>query len=150
HLVFHDLEHAHDASLASGGQAVALHAAKPDQIGAKRQRFDNVGAAIDGAVDDDQGPARHRLHHFRQHFGGGAAMVELAAAMIGDIDDLDAVIERDLGVLGSPDALDGERDLILAFHAFDGAPVERHLKVAALHAAATSCDVPFGQIAFAP
>jgi len=77
-------------------------------------------------------------------------MIELAAAMIGDVDDLDAVIERDLGVLGGANSLDRERYLELALHALDCAPIERHLKVAALHAAPTCGDVPLGQIAFAP
>src|SRR5262249_17536637 len=77
-------------------------------------------------------------------------MIELTAAMIGDVDDLDAVIERYLGVVGGANPLDRERYLEFAFHAFDRAPVERHLKVAALHAAAARGDVPFGQIAFAP
>src|SRR5262249_57834292 len=77
-------------------------------------------------------------------------MIELTAAMIGDVDDLDAVIERDLGVLGGANALDRERYLEFAFHALDGAPVERHLKVAALHAAAACGDMPFGQIPLTP
>ena len=55
-----------------------------------------------------------RVDDFRQHVRGAAAVIELAAAVIGDVDELDAVIERDLGVLGGGDALDGERDLELA------------------------------------
>src|SRR5215472_16011424 len=150
HLVFHEFQHPHDSGLTGGREAVALHAAKPDEVGAKRQRLDDVGAAIDGAVDDDRRPARNRLHHFRQDLGRTAAVIELAAAVIGHVDDLDAVIERDLGVFGGADALNSERDLVLAFHALDRAPVERHLKVAPLHAAAARGNMTFGEIAFAP
>jgi hypothetical protein len=77
-------------------------------------------------------------------------VIELTAAVVGDVDDLDTMIERDLGVLGSADAFDREQDLVLALHALDRAPVECHLEIAALHAAAAGGDVPFGDIAFAP
>ena len=127
-----------------------MHAAKPDQIGAERQRLDDIGAAVDRAVDDDHGAACHRLHYFRQHVGRAAAVIELTAAVIGDVDDLHPMIERDLGVLGGADAFDRERYLELAFHAFDRAPIERHLEVAALHAAASGGDVPLGEVALAP
>ena len=113
-------------------------------------RLDDVGAAIKAAVDDDHGAAGHRLDDFRQHIDRAAAVVELAAAVIGDVDDLDAVIERDLGVLRGADALDGERNLELALHALDGAPIERHLEVAAGGAAAAAGDVALGEIALAP
>ena len=33
HLVLQELEHAHDAGLAAGGQRVALQASEPDQVG---------------------------------------------------------------------------------------------------------------------
>src|SRR5689334_21498152 len=77
-------------------------------------------------------------------------MIELTAAMVGDVDDLDAMIERDLGILGGTDSFDGESDLVSTCHPLDGAPVERHLKVAALHPAAAGCHMTFGQIALAP
>ena len=76
-------------------------------------------------------------------------MIELAAAVIGDVDDLDAMIERDLGVLGGGDALDGERDLELALDALDGLPIERRLEFAAGGAAPPAGDMALGDIAFA-
>ena len=47
-----------------------------------------------------------------------AAVVELAAAVIGDIDPLDAVIDSDLGVLCGGDALDHQRDFVLSLMRF--------------------------------
>ncbi len=73
-------------------------------------RLDDVGAAIEAAVDDDHGAAGHRFDDFRQHIHRAAAVVELPAAVIGDVDDLDAVIERDLGVLRGADAFDGRTE----------------------------------------
>ena len=57
-------------------------------------------------------------------------MIELPPAVIGDVDDLDAVIERDLGVFRGTDAFDAERNLLFALHALDGAPIKRHLELA--------------------
>ena len=77
-------------------------------------------------------------------------MIELAAAMIGDVDEIDAVIERDLGILGGGDAFDGERDLELAFDALDRSPIERRLELPPAGAAAAAGDVALGNVALAP
>src|SRR5581483_1912555 len=146
---FHQFEHAHDASLAAGGERIALHAAEPDQMRAGRDRLDHVGAAVKAAVDDDFGAAADRLDDLGQHVERAAAMVELAAAMIGDEDELDAVIERDLGVLGGGDALEGQRNLELRLDALDGAPVEPLLVFAARGATAAAGDVALGDVALA-
>ena len=135
-FVVQQVEHAHDAGLAGGGEAVALHAAEPDEMRAERDRLDDVAAAIEAAVDDDLGPVGDRVDDFRQRVGRAAAVIELAAAVIGDVDELDAVIERDLGVLGGGDALDGERDLEFALDALDRLPIKRFLKVASARRAA--------------
>ncbi len=134
----------------AAASAVALHAAEADEIGAERDRLDDIGAAIEAAVDDDHGAAGDRFDDFRQHVHRTAAVVELAAAVIGDVDDLDAVIERDLGVFRGADALDAERNFELRFHALDGAPIERHLELAAGGAAAAAGGVALGEIALAP
>ena len=76
-------------------------------------------------------------------------MVELASAMVGDINPLDAVIDRDRRVLAGSDALDDQRDLVLVLDELDGAPVEPLLEVAAGSAQTAFADVAFGDIAFA-
>src|SRR6185437_7337688 len=68
----------------------------------------------------------------------------------GDVDEFDAVIERDLSILGGGDALDGERDLELRLDALDGFPIERFLKVPSARATAAAGDVALGDVAFAP
>ena len=77
------------------------------------------------AVDQDLGAAADGLDDLRQHVHRAAAMIELAAAMVGDVDPFDAVIDRDPGVLGGGDALDRQRNLELLLDALDRAPVER-------------------------
>ena len=134
----------------AAASAVALHAAEADQMRAERDRLDDVGAATEAAVDNDLGAAGDRVDDFRQHIGRAAAVIELAAAVVGDVDELDAVIERDLGVLGGGDALDGERDLEFALDALDRAPIERVLEVAAAGAAPAAGDVALGDVALAP
>src|SRR5262245_39294384 len=76
-------------------------------------------------------------------------MIELAAAMVGDIDPLHAVIERDGGVLGIRDTLDYQRNLEPRFDAFHRAPVERGLEGTALHPPPSGGHEAFGDVALA-
>src|SRR5262249_9435971 len=79
-----------------------------------------------------------------------AAVIELAAAVVGDVDPLDAMVERDGGILGGGDALDRERDLEPRLDALDRAPVERRLEGAALHASSPRGHEALGDVALAP
>ena len=106
HLVLDELAACAPRRPSRRRERVALQAAEADQIGAERDRLDDVGAAAEAAVDDDAGASGHRLDDFRQHIHGAAAMIELTAAVVGDVDRVDAVIERDLGVLRGGDALE--------------------------------------------
>src|SRR5262249_54288942 len=141
------LEHARDAGLAAGSQRPALQAANADQIGAGGDRLDDVGAATHAAVDHDLGAALNGLHDLGQHVHGAAAVVELAAAMVGDVNPVDAVIERDLRVLGSGDAFDDQRDLELVLDQLDGAPAQPLLVVAAGGADAALAHIALGDVA---
>ena len=92
----------------------------------------------------------HRIDHLRQHVDRAAAVVELAAAVVRHVDPFDAVLDRDAGVLGGGDALDGERDLELLLDALDRLPVERGLVDAVLHPPASGGDEALGDVALAP
>ena len=61
-LVRQQFEHAHNAVLARRGERVALHAAEPNEIGASRDRFDDIAPAAECAVDHDLGASRNRVH----------------------------------------------------------------------------------------
>ncbi len=82
----------------------------PTALAPKRHRLDDVGAAAEAAVDDDLRPALHRGRDLGQHLDRAAAVIELAPAVVGDVDRIDAVSDRDLGILGGGDALEDERD----------------------------------------
>src|SRR6202008_3747710 len=83
----------------------------------------------EAAVDVDLGTAADGLHHLRQHADAALAVVELAPAVVRYVDALDAVPERDPGVLGGGDALEDERDLVLGLEAGHVGPGEAGLVV---------------------
>ncbi len=89
HLVLQKLEHAHERGLAAGGERVALHPAEPDEVGSGRHRLHDIGAARHASIDDDLCPAVDHIDDLRQHVHRAAAVVELAAAVIGDVDPQD-------------------------------------------------------------
>jgi len=60
------LEHPLDAALAEGAEAPDIGPPDTDGVGADAQRFDDVGAAAEAAVDDDRDAPVHRLDDFRQ------------------------------------------------------------------------------------
>src|SRR6202035_5094029 len=131
HLVFHQLQHSHDALFALGRQRIAVHAADADEVGAERNSLHDVAAATKAAINHDLGAPLPRGDDLRQYMHRAAAVVELAAAMVGDVDPVDAVVERDLGVLRGGDALDHQRYLELVLDHFHRAPFQPLLEIAA-------------------
>src|SRR5258708_39645240 len=107
-------------------------------------------AGGDAGVDDEPGANGDGGGNLGQHLHRAAAVVELASAMIGHVDPLDAVIDRDLGVLRGSDPLDDQWYLVLVLDQLDGAPVERHLEFASGDPAAANGDMTLGEIALAP
>src|SRR3954471_148113 len=149
-LVFEDLEQPHDPRPAGRRQPVHVKPADDDAIGAENDRLDDIGAARDRAVDPDLAAPADRLDDLRHDRDRPDPLVELAPAMVRDIDDIDAVIDRDPGILAGRDALDDDRDLRQSLDALDVAPVEPRLidpRVADPDAAAL---VPLRDIALAP
>src|SRR5271168_4374017 len=116
-FVFQQFEHAHDTRLAAGGKTVTLHTAQPGQACAHRDCLNDIAAAIEATVDDHLGAASDGLDYFRQDIGRAAAMIELPAAMIGDVNKIDAVFEAELGVFRSGDTFDRERYLVFRLDA---------------------------------
>jgi hypothetical protein len=77
-------------------------------------------------------------------------MIELAAAVVGDIDARYAVIQRDPGVLRGGDALDRQRNVDFLTDALDGSPIQRRLEFAARRPPAAAHHVALGEVALAP
>src|SRR5207248_6838747 len=113
-------------------------------------RLHHVGAAGNRAVDDDPGAPADRLDHLRQYLDRADALVELAAAMVRDIDAVDAVIDRDLGVFGGGDALQDQRNVELAPHPLDVLPVESRLVDPRVVDPDAAALMPLGDVALAP
>src|SRR5262249_36544576 len=105
------LEHALDAALAEGAKTPDI--GPPDAYGlrADAQRFDDIGAAPEAAVDDDRDAPVHRLDDFRQRVDGRAAGVLAAGAVVRDDDGIDAVIGGDYRVFPGEDALNDDLHL---------------------------------------
>src|SRR5436190_5401283 len=135
--------------MAGGGEAVDVEPADRHRIGTEGDRLDDIGAAGDRAVDDDTGAAGDRLDHFRQYRDRAQPLVELAPTMVRDVDAIDPVVDRDLGVLGGGDALEDQWDVEIPLDPLDVLPVELRLvdpRIIDPHAAAL---VTFGDVALA-
>ena len=142
-------EHVLHAGGAGGGEGVAVEAADSDQVGAGGDGFDDVGAAAEAAVDDDLGPAADGGDDFGEDGEAAAAVVELAAAVVADVDGVDPVGAGEGGVLGGADAFQDQRDAVLVLEAGDVGPVEGGLVVHAVGAGAPGLDEAVGGVALA-
>src|SRR4051812_10670695 len=127
-LIFEDLEQPHDPRPAGRREAIHIEPADHDAIGAEDDRLDDIGAARDRAVDPDLAAPADRLDDLRHDRDRADPLVELPAAVVRHIDDIDAVIDRDPGILAGRDPLDDDRDFRQAADALDVAPVEPRLK----------------------
>ncbi len=122
---------------------------RPDHVGAERDRLHDVGPARVAAVHEDGGAAGHRGHDLGQHLGASDAVVELAAAVVGDVDPVHAVLDGDAGVLGGGDALEDERDGVPILEALDLLPRKRRLVVHAGDVLAPGFHEAPGQVTLA-
>src|SRR3954454_12362631 len=149
-LVFEDLEQPHDPRPAGRRQPVHVKPADDDAIGTENDRLDEIGAAGDRAVDPDLAAPADRINDLRQYRDRSDPLVELPAAVVRHVDDIDPVIDRDPGILAGGDALDDDRDFRQPPDALDIAPVEARLmdpRVAGPHAPPL---VAFRDVALAP
>ena len=146
---FEDLEEAHHALGAGGGEPVDIEPAAGDRIGAQDQRLDHVGAAADAAIDDDVRAPANRFDDFRQHVDRTDALIELAPTMVRHIDAVDAVLDRNPGVLDGGDALEDQRDVEALLDPLDVTPVELRLKDAGVGDARAAALMALGNVALA-
>src|SRR5262249_36486997 len=149
-FVLEQLEHAHHALDPRGGGGQALQPANTDGIGPKRHGLDDIGAAHETAIDDDLGAAGHGVDHLGQDREPALAMVELTATVVGNIDALDAVLDREPRILGGGDTLEDDGNWELAFDARHVGPGEAGLKLLRGGAPTGGGQVAFGDVALAP
>jgi len=127
--VLQDLQRAHQTGRTISGQPAALQPTDADGVSAQGDGFDHVRSAHEAAGDDDRRPPGRRGYHLGQDVEGTAAVVELAPAVVGDVDALHAVLARDQGVLGGGNALQDQRNVVRVLEALDVIPGERGLEV---------------------
>src|SRR5690606_9314370 len=96
---------------ASGSKSVDVW--PPDEAGAGTERhgLQHVRAAADAAVHEDLHAPTCRLDDRRQDVDGGRHAIELAAAVVGDDNAVDAVFDHLLALVRADDALDQQRPL---------------------------------------
>ena len=113
-----------------GGQAQAGEAPDPHHLRAERDGLDHVGAAHEAAVHHhDRGAPATAFTTSGSTSMRAAAVIELAAAVVGDVDAVHAVVAGDGRVLGGGDALQDQRDVVAVLEALDLVPRERGLEV---------------------
>ncbi len=118
-LLLQDLQHTLHAGLPLGGQRVAVEPAQGHRVGAERDGLHDVGAAAEPAIDDHARPPAHRLQHLGQHVHRAASVIELAASVVGDVDDIDPMLAGDRCILGSGDPLQDQRDAMALLEVCD-------------------------------
>ena len=102
-------QHRFDAGLAAEGQAPDVGAAEADRVGAEGERLEDVGAGADAAVEEDRELLGDRGGDRRQGVERGDRAVDLAAAVVGDDDAVDAAPRCLAGVVDVLDPLDEDR-----------------------------------------
>lgn len=110
-LIPQELHGAINAIEAVRRHSVQERPADPDALGAETQGLEDVGGAADAAVDEDldlvlEAHGSQDGHRLGEDLDAGAGELELAAAVVGEHDALDA-------------ALDGLDDVLDALHALE-------------------------------
>ena len=150
HLDLKQFEHSHHSRRATGGHRQAFQPADAHCVGTQRQRLEHVGAAQDATVEQHLGPAADRAHHLGQHVQRAAALVELTTAVVGDVDDVHAMADRQIGVFGAGDAFEDQRYAEAILDPLDQVPAQRGLQRGFARLARHEARAPRrqGQVAF--
>ena len=101
-----------DSRLPARREAQAHQSADGDAPRPQGDRLDDIGAAQEAAVDHDFRLAADRVGDLGEYVDGGAAVVELTAAVVGDVDHVNPVFDRQPGVLGGCNGLENEGHVV--------------------------------------
>ena len=104
-----DFENALHASRAERAQAPEWCPAHLHGICTQRQSLENVAAAPYAAVHQNRDAAADRVDDFRKYFKRGRSVVQIAPAVIGNNDPVDAVFHCQLCVLRRENAFQQQR-----------------------------------------
>ena len=110
-------------------EAVGVRAADEHRPCAERDRLERVGAAVDTAVEEHRDPVADRLDDRRQRVERRDRAVDLAAAVVGDDDAVDPVLDGRPRVVGVEYALEQDGQLRKAAEERQVGPGERRTGV---------------------
>ncbi len=105
-LVAQYLQDADHAALAVRGETPQRRTSDRDRIRTEGERLGHVGPAPDPTVEEHGNPPVDSLDDPRQLLDRRGRGVELAPAVVGDDERIDAAVDGQPGVLGMQDALD--------------------------------------------
>src|SRR4029077_16312139 len=97
-----------DPGLTERSQAPQEGPPDSHRLGSQRERFENVRAAAETAVDKYRNAVPRFGHHFRQRLDGRAKRFGRPPAMVRNHDPIDAVLEAQPRVLARVHSLDEE------------------------------------------
>ena len=111
--------------------------------------LDHVGAAHEGAVDDDGRAPGHRVDHLGQDVHAAAPVIELPTAVVADVDDVHAVLDASAASSAVAMPLRPAACPVGVLEALDVVPGERGLE-SGRGARAPGLDEALGEVALAP
>jgi hypothetical protein len=92
-LALEDIKHGLDATLAECRQTPPLRSANPNRSRTERERFENVSSAAHTPIKKNGCTTVDGIRDFRKAFNSGAQRFFLPAAVIGDDDAIDTMID---------------------------------------------------------
>jgi len=93
HLRFEQLKHTHHTSLTAGSQRPTLHAPQSNDLSAHQTGLHNVAPSVEASVNPNRRAAFDCSGNLGQNGQGTQAVIQLPTTVVGDIDQVDAVIQ---------------------------------------------------------
>src|SRR3990172_8509342 len=123
-LLLQNIEDRFDPGLPKGGESPEVGPSDRDGIRSQSERFEDVGAAPESAVDEDRDASAHGLHHLGERFDGAAGALLPSPAVVRDDDSVGAAFDGELRILAGHDALEEDLHARHAPEAVDEIPCE--------------------------
>src|SRR5690606_8628787 len=103
-----DIDRVRRARPLPGGQTVQTGTADQHAARAQEQGLGDVAAATEAAIEEDLHSSLVDARHFRQRLQCGNRAIELTAAVVGQHHAVDAVLQRQAGIVRVDHALDDQ------------------------------------------
>src|SRR5262249_48061357 len=84
-----------DAGFTGRRESIEVQPSERYRVGTHGNAFHHIGATTEAAVDDDLRSTADRIDDFGENIDRAAPMIELASAVVGDVDAVDSMINGD-------------------------------------------------------